>query len=233
MLPKEIWLTIFEQLNKRDLLCMSFTCKLYNGYVVINKLDGFPRVTSQCKLYPFHLFDTLSNKKLSMNKTCHYMYDHNYDMVRGDIIYTNGTIYVYDGIKLIHCLYHHHYHVYDSIILPREFAINNSDVPIDYWYKVEDELKSFLHYKDIRDMARYIWIDYNYIKKNTIEKTLHNGNIKLIVQHGKSVFRLVSNEGYLNDCMVLVYQFNNFGKKKYYVHKYEEPEPQQSYCTIF
>lgn len=222
MLPDEVWLIILDLLNGRDLTCTLLTCQLYQRLIVDNdimnkrKYFGFPRV-EKCKLYKINI-------KNNINMMCNYVYENNDDIpIRGDIIYAHDNFYVFDGIKLITCLLHQQHYVHDSFVLPKEFAINNHNIPIDYWFKMKKELYEFLHFKDIREIHNYVWVESNFLKNNIIQTYDYNFKsfkyITLSIRHGNINYALSNVD--IHDDMVLIYQNGN----QYDIHEYKQPDP--------
>lgn len=221
MLPDEMWTTILEHLNGRDTTCMLLACTLFKQLITNNnrldniKYSGFPRVEGKCKLYPFN------TNFLSINLVTNFLYDRNDGLVRGDIVYVSEKVYIFDGIKLMEPLLHK-YHIYNSYILPKEFAITNDSIPIDYWYRIDEKF---------RDINRYVWIDSNLIKQHRLShKNKFNFKYKNYI--------LQNNIDYIYDLndldnQVLIYQYMNMGVKEYFIHDYTPvTNEQQSICTI-
>lgn len=231
MFPDEIWFNIFNNFNGRDITIMSMTSKNFNKLIsdsnIINKIKfrGFPRKEGQCKI---HDISTIEENITTLSK---YLYDNNYDLVRGDFIYVGDKIpgyekiYVFDGVKLLNLLKHRFFHNY-RMVLPKDFIIDNDNIPIDYWYKSNEYFReSYGASIMTRINFGYVWIDHNLIKVNSIDLNYDrkiieftiNNNIYILGNYTKKL---------IDENEFFIYQFLDFNDNiiKYYVHEFEPPK---------
>jgi hypothetical protein len=170
--PEEIWLKILLSLNSRDIIQLCKTSKELNDLISkyniknVTKYRGYPRKTGHCASIAAHNFAYLFDDDIEDNfyeneKNRHivlnHMYDKNYDLVRGDLIFFEGLdcdkndgVYIFDGCKILELI-----RCWDDIP-PSEFTVINDHVPIDYW----DDGNNFRGLKN-QGWHTFRWFDHN------------------------------------------------------------------------
>lgn len=243
--PDEIWLNIFDRLNGRDITIISMTSKKLNKLIndndIVNKIKykGFPRQEGKCKIHDISGLDVIFTKDIT--QITNYLYDNDYDLVRGDIIYLGCELrpcnsqYVFCGIKILQLL---EYDINITIgkILPKEFIIDNNNIPLHYWLDSE----KFCDELNFNNMVNFVWVDHKYIKQNLIKQ-----DDRLIqFKHNDIIYDLRNNQN-INDDFILIYIYriyiyrdtNSLDSYEYYIHEYQEKEENKnqqssSYCVI-
>jgi hypothetical protein len=167
-LPKETWTQILLDVNCEDLDDLSDVSPQFRKLIDDNnikelvKIRGFPRTNGRAKIVNVSKFRYVFENNDSMDILLSEMRKADFSPVRGDLIYFEkdeneyvNKLYIYDGCKIINLHYNERYD--EDYLLPKEFTVITSGVPLDYW-KIDkiDENKI--------DLSEIVWLDTTSIK---------------------------------------------------------------------
>lgn len=199
---------IFLQSNGRTIIKSKLACKLFNKLIddkLINKIKycKFPRIEGKAKIHDISDYHI----NININKSINYLYDNQYDLVRGDFIHIGGNehpMYIFDGIKIINCIPFSFIKNYEAkYILPKEFTIINDNVPKNYWYCINEA--DYIHDKNEYTkrynllIFYYAWFDHSRVKFTKI-----NSSYSTFICNDTKYDLTYLNEERLNDDKLLI-----------------------------